>query len=151
MAHFGLGENRILRGDGDVGVKRQPAAAAHGPTSDRADDRFGHLEDTDELDVVGTPIVHQIRGAHAGLDALGPLDIAPPAAGRRLIETGAESPSGAGDHYGADLGIGFGAVEGMVQFFQHRPGDRIERLGTVQRDEHAAALLFVFDFFVVGH
>src|SRR6185503_4404771 len=93
----------------------------------------------------------QIRGAHAGLDALGPLDIAPPAARRRLIEAGAESPASAGDHYGTDLGIGFGAVEGMVKFFQHGPGDRVERLGTVERDEHAAALLFVFDFFVVGH
>jgi hypothetical protein len=38
-----------------------------------------------------------------------------------------------------------------MQFLQHRPRDRVERLWPVERNQKPAALLLVKDFFVVRH
>ena len=151
VTHFGLGEDRVFGGDGDVGVEGQPTAAAHGPAAHRADHRFGHFEDAHQVHVVVGPVVHQIGGAHAGLNTVGPFDIAAPAAAGRLIEAGTKGASGAGDDDGADLRIGLGLVQGVVKLFEHRPGDGVERFGPIQCNQHAAAFLLVNDFFVVRH
>ena len=46
VTDFGLGEDRVLRGDGDVGVEGKPGTGAHGPAVDGPDNRLAKFQNS---------------------------------------------------------------------------------------------------------
>ena len=70
VAHFWLGENRLVRRDRDVGGELVPEAAAHRPAVDRGDDRCAEpphvLPLPDALAVALVPIADEFRDRLAG-------------------------------------------------------------------------------------
>jgi hypothetical protein len=102
----------------------------------------GHqrLGGADQLHPVPATLGPGGLGVALQLGAEGGLDVCP----------GAEAPSGAGDHDGADGGIGVRRLDGIGQLGTHRRRPGVEPLGSVQRQHHDVIVLLSDDL-LVGH
>ena len=92
------------------------------------------------------PSVDLCRDVGAFRQAIGP-DVVRAATGN--IESRGEGLPRAGEDDGAHLRIGIGGIKGVVEFNVQLIGDGVHHLGTIERDEHAAALLLIEQILVV--
>src|SRR4029450_10835026 len=144
-----LGEDAVVRGDGDIGRERVPEPATHHPTVDGGDDRLRDVPEVHELErrvAIARP---------PPMDVFGDLD--PGGVERRAavraardVEPGRGAAAGAGEDDGADLPVGVGVVERRLELLGHLRIDRVERLGPVEGDRQHRAVLLVEDR-LVGH
>ena len=152
VAHLGLGEDGLLRGDGDVGAQRQPRARAHGPAVDGADDRLVQLPQPQELVALPpAPGIDPVRRGLARGNAVGPFEVAPPPRLGPLVHARGKGAPGAGDDDGADLGVGHGLVQRRRHLVLGRGADGVHHLRAVERDQPGGAALLVQDLGVVCH
>ena len=96
-------------------------------------------------------VVDKVRRALAGAHAVGPVHVAPVRRAAALVHAGGKAPSRAGEDNGAHLRIGDGIVERRAELVQHRPGRRVHRRRTIERDQHALTLLVIENLVAVGH
>jgi hypothetical protein len=68
----------------------------------------------------------------------------------RQISTGTEAAARAGEHDRPHVVIAVGLVHRVEQFLQHRAGEGVQFVGTVQRDREDSVLRLVLDL-LVGH
>src|SRR3954468_23496798 len=114
VTDFGLREDRLIRGDRDVGGELVPETGPHRPTIDGGDDRFAQpphmLPFDDALALAALTIFDEFGNRLAGR-----IGIASAGFVLALVEAGAERGAGAGEDHDPDRAVVVRLVEGAVQ------------------------------------
>ena len=126
------------RRDADVHRERQGDPKADGRAVDRGDHRLLHVEDAQGH---GADAIAMLLGGD-GAAARGGVERR--AAGAE-IGARAERAARAGDDDGAHVVVGVGAVPRLAELAQHRRGDGVEAIRTVQGDRADSVLDVVAD------
>src|SRR5258705_881522 len=124
--------------DADVHRERQGNPKADGGAVDRRDHRLLHVEDAQGHGAAAVAMLLGGDGAAARGGAEG-------RAARAKIGARAERAARAGDDDGAHVVVGVGAVPRLAQLAQHRRGDGVEPVRTVQGDRADSVLDVVAD------
>src|SRR5438094_1006401 len=128
---MGVDERGAFGGDGDVGVGHEVETGARAHAVDRGDDGLEHAQVAGREARIVVAACRPTRVTRRAVSVRHPAEVRPRA----------ERPSGTGDDYGANAGVGVEPTPRLVEPGYELAIERVQTVGPVEREHDDGAVL----------